>query len=170
MYKMTASNFSQNEAREIFYKLKNNSLRNIKNILKNIHIGMRLEGLRRVDVPEIDKETFREAIINAFCHRDYYEYDSVNIAVFKDRVEVRSPGLLYGSLTIDQIKREMASERRNELIAELFHEVHIIEKWGRGISLILSKEPDTEFKEVGTHFVVVFKRKEIEKDTETTPR
>jgi predicted HTH transcriptional regulator len=94
MYKMTASNFSQNEAREVFYKLKNNSLRNIKNILKNIHIGMRLEGLRRVDVPEIDKEAFREAIINAFCHRDYYEYDSVNIAVFKDRVEVRSPGLL----------------------------------------------------------------------------
>src|SRR3989338_2254696 len=41
-------------------------------ILKNIHIGMRLEGLRRVDVPEIDKSAFREAIINAFCHRDYY--------------------------------------------------------------------------------------------------
>jgi len=63
-------------------------------ILKNIHIGMRLEGLRRVDVPEIDKEAFREAIINAFCHRDYFQYDSVNIAVFKDRVEIRSPGLL----------------------------------------------------------------------------
>ncbi len=59
-------------------------------------------------------------------------------------------------------------ERRNELIAELFREVHFIEKWGRGISLILSKEPDTEFKEVGTHFIVVFKRKEIEKDTGTT--
>lgn len=131
---------------------------------------MRLEGLRRVDVPEIDKEAFREAIINAFCHRDYYEYDSVNIAVFKDRVEVRSPGLLYGGLTIDQIKREMASERRNELIAELFHGVHIIEKWGRGISLILSKETDTEFKEVGTHFVVVFKRKEIDKETGTAPQ
>lgn len=47
-------------------------------ILKNIHIGMKLEGLRRIDVPEIDKAAFREAIINAFCHRDYREYDSVN--------------------------------------------------------------------------------------------
>jgi len=36
----------------------------------------------------------------------------------------------------------------------------------RGISLILSKEPDTEFKEVGSHFIVVFKRKEIEKGVE----
>src|SRR3989339_1299136 len=45
-------------------------------ILKNIHIGMKLEGLRRVDVPEIDKAAFREAIINAFCHRDYREFRS----------------------------------------------------------------------------------------------
>jgi len=128
-------------------------------ILKNIYIGMKIEGLRRVDIPEIDKEAIREAIINAFCHRDYYEYDSTNIAVFKDRVEIRNPGLLYGGLTIEKIKTEMISERRNELIAELFHRVHYIEKWGRGISLILSKEPNTEFKEVGTHFIVVFKRK-----------
>ena len=45
---------------------------------------------------QIDKEAFREAIINAFCHRDYREHDSVNVAIFKDRVEVRSPGLFYG--------------------------------------------------------------------------
>jgi ATP-dependent DNA helicase RecG len=69
-------------------------------ILKNIHIGMRLEGMYRIDIPEIDKDAFREAIINAFCHRDYYEHDSVNIAIFKDRLEVRSPGGLYGGLTI----------------------------------------------------------------------
>ncbi|MEK6921465.1 MAG: RNA-binding domain-containing protein, partial [Nanoarchaeota archaeon] len=77
-----------------------------KYILENIHIGMKVEGLYRVDVPEIDKEAFREAIINAFCHRDYYLYDSVNIAIFKDRLEIRSPGLLYGGLTIEKIKAE----------------------------------------------------------------
>lgn len=128
-------------------------------ILENIHIGMRLEGLRRIDVSEIDKEAFREAIINAFCHRDYREHDSVNLAIFKDRLEIRSPGLLYGGLTIEKIRTEMVSERRNELLAELLHRVHFIEKWGRGISLILSKEPTAEFKEVGNHFIVVFKRK-----------
>ena len=130
-------------------------------VLQNIHIGMRLEGLYRVDVPEIDKEAFREAIINAFCHRDYHKYDSVNIAVFKDRVEVRSPGLLYGGLTIARIRHEMVSVRRNELIAELFHRIHLIERWGKGIKLILAKEPKTIFKEVGTLFITVFKRKNI---------
>lgn len=76
-------------------------------ILEHINIGMRLEGLLRVDVPEIDKDAFREAVINAFCHRDYREYDSVNIAIFKDRMEIRSPGLLYGGLTISDIRSKM---------------------------------------------------------------
>ncbi|MFH1588146.1 MAG: ATP-binding protein [Candidatus Diapherotrites archaeon] len=128
-------------------------------ILKNIHIGMRLEGFYRVDVPEINKEALREAVINAFCHRDYNEYDSIDLAVFKDRVEIRSPGLLYGGLTIQKIKTRFISERRNKLIAELFHRIHYIEKWGRGIKLILSKEPETIFKETGKHFIVIFPRK-----------
>jgi len=132
-----------------------------KYVLENIHVGMRLEGLYRVDVPEINKEAFREAIINAFCHRDYYLYDSVNIAIFKSRVEIRSPGLLYGGLTVLKIKTEEVSERRNELLAEMFHKINFVEKWGRGIRLILSKEPETDFREVGRQFIVTFKRKSI---------
>lgn len=130
-------------------------------ILKNIHIGMRLEGLRRIDVPEINKDAFREAVINAFCHRNYYEDDSVNIAVFKDRLEIRSPGDLFGGLTIEQIKKEKVSKRRNEIIANMFHEVHFVEKWGRGIDLILSAEPTADFKEVAEMFITTFKRKEV---------
>ena len=53
----------------------------------------------------------------------------------------------------------MVSERRNELIAEMCHRVHFIEKWGRGISLILSKEPDAGFSEAGSKFITTFKRK-----------
>ncbi|MFH1824295.1 MAG: ATP-binding protein [Candidatus Firestonebacteria bacterium] len=130
-------------------------------ILEHINIGMRLEGFRRIDVPEIDKDAFRETIINAFCHRDYYNYDSVNIAIFKDRLEIRSPGLLYGGLTIAKIRKGKLSERRNELIAELFHRVHFVEKWGRGIKLILEREPSAEFEEIGRQFIAVFKRKKL---------
>jgi len=128
-------------------------------VLRNIHIGMKVEGLQRIDVPEIDSEALREAIVNAFCHRDYSQHDSIDIAVFSNRVEIRNPGKLYGGLTIEKIKKEMVSERRNKLIAELLHRIKFIEKWGRGIKLILSKEPKTVFKEVGQHFIVTFKRK-----------
>lgn len=143
---------------DVFYLIKKAE----EYILEHINIGMRLDGLFRVDVPEIDREAFREAIINAFCHRDYREYDSVNIAIFKDRVEIRSPGLLYGGLTVADIRRKMLSERRNERLAELFHRVHFIEKWGRGIRMILDREPNTEFEELGTHFITTFKRNSYE--------
>ena len=128
-------------------------------IMGHINIGMRLDGLRRVDVPEIDGDALREAVINAFCHRDYSEYDSVNIAVFRDRVEVRSPGGLFGGLTIEQIVKENISRRRNELIADIFHRVHFVEKWGRGIELILGREPTAAFRDNAGIFVSTFRRK-----------
>ncbi len=60
---------------------------------------------------------------------------------------------------------ENVSVRRNELIADIFHDVHYVEKWGKGISLILDKEPGAQFKEVATLFITVFKRKTIEEAT-----
>lgn len=60
-------------------------------------------------------------------------------------------------------------------MAELFHRAHLIEKWGRGIKMILEKEPATEFEEVGTHFITTFKRKHVkgsisEKEGEATQK
>jgi ATP-dependent DNA helicase RecG len=89
-----------------------------KYIMKNTRIGMRLDGLTRVDVPEIDREAFREAIINAFCHRDYRDPDEVRIAIFPDRVEVRNPGRLMEGVTLRTLKTAKVSRRRNPLIAE----------------------------------------------------
>ncbi|MBI2118944.1 MAG: hypothetical protein HYT97_04885 [Elusimicrobia bacterium] len=42
---------------------------------------------------------------------------------------------------IHQIRSKIVSERRNELIADMFHRIHFVERWGRGIKLILDKEP-----------------------------
>ncbi len=76
-------------------------------------------------------------------------------------------GLLYGGLTVEKITEAEVSERCNELLAEMFHQIHFVERWGRGIGLMLSKEPDTRFKEVGRQFIVTFKRKNlVEKVTE----
>ncbi|MBI5551996.1 MAG: putative DNA binding domain-containing protein [Desulfobacterales bacterium] len=129
-----------------------------KYILKNIHIGMRLEGLRRVDVPEIAVEALREAVINAFCHRDYHDPDYVQVAVFKDRVEIRNPGRLYGNLTIADLRKGNVSQRRNPLIADLFRRISMVEAWGRGMPLILKHAPDVVFREVGNLFIAAFNR------------
>jgi ATP-dependent DNA helicase RecG len=129
-----------------------------KYILKNIHIGMRLDGLYRVDVPEISVAAMREAIINAFCHRDYHDPDYVQIAIFKDRIEIRNPGKLYGSLTIEKIRKGNMSQRRNPLIAELLRRIQMVETWGRGMRLILAEEPTVQFSEVAHLFIASFGR------------
>jgi ATP-dependent DNA helicase RecG len=57
----------------------------------------------------------------------------------------------------------MVSARRNELLAELFQRSQRIEKWDRGIKMILEREPKTEFEEIGTvQFVTTFKRNSYE--------
>ena len=58
----------------------------------------------------------------------------------------------------------MVSQRRNELIADIFHRGHFVERWGRGISLILSKEPTAGFKDVAGLFITTFQRKKLTQD------
>jgi ATP-dependent DNA helicase RecG len=128
-------------------------------ILKNINIGMEIEGLYRKDIPEINQEALREAIINAFIHRDYTELDFVSVNVFKNRVEIRNPGVLFGGLKIQDIVKRHISKRRNELIADLLSRAHFVERKGRGISLILGKEPTAVFEEIAEIFITTFERK-----------
>jgi ATP-dependent DNA helicase RecG len=133
-------------------------------ILRNIHLGMRLEGLYRVDVPELAVPALREALINAFCHRDYHDAEEVRVAIFKDRVEIRNPGSLFGGLTISQLHKGNVSRRRNPLIAEMLKRIQMVERWGRGMQLILDNEPKTRFREVASLFIVDFPRPSFEPD------
>lgn len=136
-----------------------------KYILKNIHIGMRLDGLYRVDVPEISMDALREAIINAFCHRDYRDPDYIQIAVFKNRVEIRSPGGLYDGLTMEEMRIGNVSRRRNPLIADLFRRIHMVEGWGRGMPLILENAPSVQFRQIAGLFIASFERPSFLEDT-----
>ena len=99
-----------------------------KYILEHTNIGAQIKGLYREDIPEINKEAFREAIINAFCHRDYTKQHEINIAIFRDKLQIRNPGELLPGLTIRKITTQKVSERRNPLIADVLHRIHLIEK------------------------------------------
>ena len=84
-----------------------------KYILKNIHFGTRLEGLRWVEVPEISRAALREAVINAFCHRDWRDPDYIQIAIYKNRVEICNPGGLFDGLSFEAMRRGNVSHRRS---------------------------------------------------------
>ena len=129
-----------------------------KYILKNTRMGMQLDGLVRIDVPEISREALREAIINAFCHRDWRDPDYVQVAIYTDRVEIRNPGGLFDDLTLADLHRGNISRRRNPLIAELFRRIRLVESWGRGMPLILENAPHVTFFEIAGIFVAKFLR------------
>lgn len=129
-----------------------------KYILKNIHFGMLVDGLYRKDIPETNTEAIRESVVNAFIHRDYFDPDFISIHIFKDRIEIRNPGGLFGGLTIKDITTRYISKRRNELLADVLNRAHLVERKGRGIALILEKEPASKFEQFGSVFISTLAR------------
>jgi ATP-dependent DNA helicase RecG len=89
--------------------------------------------LERVDEPLYPPPAVREALVNAFCHRDYaIGGGSVGVAIYDDRLEVTSSGALHFGLTPEALFGPHESLPWNPLIAGAFYRRGIIEAWGRG--------------------------------------
>jgi len=87
----------------------------------------------RIDDPLYPPEALREALANAFCHRDYtIGGGSVAVAIYDDRLEVTSSGTLHFGLTAEQLFLPHESLPWNPLIANVFYRRGFIERWGRG--------------------------------------
>jgi ATP-dependent DNA helicase RecG len=89
--------------------------------------------MEREDTPLLPVEALREALANAFVHRDYaIGGGSVGVALFDDRLEVISIGDLHFGLTPEALFRAHESKPWNPMIARTFYRRGIIETWGRG--------------------------------------
>ena len=129
---------------------------------KHLNLRYEIKEIRRKEILEIPEIAIREAIINAVCHRDYFEKGAnVMVEIFDDRVEISNPGSLPHGMTLaDFGKRSMT---RNPTIASLLHRIHYIEKMGTGINRMKEacKEagiPEPEFEITG-FFTILFRRK-----------
>ena len=72
----------------------------------------------RNDEPLLPPEVLREALVNALVHRDYAIMGrQVLLEVFRDRVEVTSPGGLLGRMTVERVRGGGAPRSRNEAMA-----------------------------------------------------
>jgi len=68
-------------------------------------------------------EVFREAIVNALIHRDYaVAWAEISVRLLGDQIEVASPGLLIGSLRVEDLARGPIDHppRRNPSLVNLF--------------------------------------------------
>ena len=112
-------------------------------VLQHIRLGAKIEGLYRHDEYEFPIAGIREIIANAVAHRSYLEPSNIQIALYEDRLEVTSPGMLLNGVTLEKI-RAGYSKVRNRAIASAFSYIKIIEQWGSGIPRMFD-----EFKEYG---------------------
>jgi ATP-dependent DNA helicase RecG len=136
----------------------------VRFIMRHIPVAGRIEPgkLVREDIPLYPPLALREALVNALCHRDYsIPGGAVNVAIFDDRLEVISTGLLPPGITVADLKRNHTSHTRNPLIAGVFYRRGLIEQWGRGTQKIVdwcvaAGRPEPEFEEQAGAVVVRF--------------
>lgn len=122
---------------------------------------------------ELPLESIRELIANAVVHRSYLEPSKVQVALYDDRLEITSPGMLIGGLSIEDLKAGCC-QARNRGIVSAFTYMKIIEQWGSGIPRLMEncksaglREP--ELLEIGGSFRVnMFRNTEILSETTQT--
>ncbi len=156
-------------------ELRGNLIQNVDDALlflkKHLNLRYEIHSTRRKEILEIPEVALREAVINAICHRDYFEKGAqVMVEIFDDRVEISNPGGLPKGLTPDKFgKRSIA---QNPIIANLFQHARFIEKMGTGINRIRQAMheatlPDPTFEYDGYFVVTLGKKSLIEGGTES---
>ena len=124
-------------------------------VLRNIHLGAKLEGIYRKDIYELPPDSIRELIINAVMNCSYLQNSHIQVAIYDDRLEITSPGGLMPGVTLNKMK-EGYSKIRNRALAHAFSYMNLIEAWGSGIPKLMEamreyglREPEFRDMEIG---------------------
>lgn len=93
--------------------------------------------MERKEISLFDFDVYREAIINAFLHNEWINLNEPMITFYSDRIEILSRGTLSPLQTLEGFYKGH-SIPINDKLYELFLQLHISEKTGRGVPTIIS--------------------------------
>lgn len=129
----------------------------IMNFVQSLNIITLDEENRVVERKEkelFDFKSFQEALLNAFIHNDWTSLNAPMITIYSDRLEILS----YGSLPSKQTMRGFfsgKSEPRCRELAEIFLQLRISERSGRGVPRIVDTYGRDAFR-IEEDFIQVF--------------
>ncbi|NYD22861.1 ATP-binding protein [Kineococcus aurantiacus] len=113
-------------------------------VLRNSPVAARIDGVGRTDRFAFPPDAVREAVVNALMHRDYGPHSlgtQVQVEMYPDRLDVISPGGLFGPVTSEELGE--VSSSRNSRLALLLADValpgtdHVVcENRGSGIGVM----------------------------------
>jgi len=93
------------------------------------------------------EQACREAIVNAIAHRDYSIEKGIEVFVFDDRLEVKSPGRLLSTVTVQALEQlDGLHESRNPLIGKLLRETRYMRELGEGMKRIFQSLAESELE------------------------
>ena len=106
-------------------------------------------SLRERSVESYPRVAVRELLMNAVMHRDYASTAPLRITWFDDRLEIQSPGGLYGEASPENFPRQ--TSYRNPVVAEALRALGYVNRYGRGViraqnALESNGSPTAEFQ------------------------
>ena len=119
-------------------------------VRRNSKKAWRKTADRRLEYPEYPERAVEEGLVNALIHRNYLELGSeVHIDMYDDRLEIYSPGgLMDGGSIKDMDVMNMASRRRNPVLADIFSRLKYMERRGSGFrKIVLAYKGHDGYKE-----------------------
>jgi ATP-dependent DNA helicase RecG len=104
-------------------------------VKRHMDVRFEIHSVQREEIPQYPEAAFREAIVNAVMHRDYFDISGdVMVEIFDNRVTISNPGGLVTWLPPEDFGKY--SRTRNRLIASLLMRTPQAEKMGTGIRRI----------------------------------
>ena len=101
-----------------------------RNIMQEMEMGM-----FRISIPDFDPRAVREAIVNAFVHRDYTQLGRVLVRIDADGLSVGNPGGFIEGVTYQNILT-VEPHGRNPVLADALKRIGLAERSGRGVDRI----------------------------------
>ena len=131
-------------------------------VLNILQADERGRVVERKEIALFDSNAFREAIINAFVHNKWVSGNEPMISIYSDRIEILSRGTIDPEQTIEGF---FAGESIpvNKKLSEIFLQLHISEKTGRGVPTIVKTYGRSayEFRENSIAVTIPFNRVNI---------
>ncbi len=128
-----------------------NLIKGIENIMDFVTLRMNHTIIKkddsRVNIDAYPRRALFEGVINAIAHRDYYlDGTQIQVDMFKDRLEISSPGSFYRGEKIGKTYdlSGIISKRRNEIISSVLVACNVMEAAGSGFDKITEEYLDAD--------------------------
>ncbi|MCL2482145.1 MAG: putative DNA binding domain-containing protein [Propionibacteriaceae bacterium] len=145
-------------------------------LIRNMTRRAVIDGGGREDVLEYPLPAFRELIVNAIMHRDYFALahgSQIRIEQYPDRLDITSPGGLFGVVNAIVLTHTPITASRNATLCRLLEDIEmpnstrtVAENRGTGLITVSSEleragMPPAQITSTLTHFTVEMRRQVI---------